>query len=363
MPHGMLFANLLTSRRWAQQSSEHDLQTSTSPGTAPRLRRRVRASVVAVASSLLAGVLPGLARAETKITVGIVAHGTSQWPQYIAEDFGWFKHRGLTLDMVSVGSGTAQQLAAGAVDLAHSGFPEFIRATNQGAHVKIIINDISVPPYTVYAKSAIKGIGDLRGKTISIGGIKDVTLIYMKPLLASAGLNASDVDFVYAKAAGDRFSALAGGAVDAAILNPPTSFRAADSGFTDLGEIRTYLNDFPFTMWAVNTDWALRNKPALLDFTTVYMQGVRWLYDAANRESAVDILLKYARQSRQDAARSYDYYFSKLHGFSRDALLSDSAYQKMTEGMLELGDLSSPLPPMAKFFDDSFAKQAAGQLR
>ena len=321
------------------------MQTSTSPGTAPRLRRRLRASVVAVASSLLAGVLPGLARAETKISVGIVAHGTSQWPQYIAEDFGWFKHRGLTLDMVSVGSGTAQQLAAGAIDLAHSGFPEFIRATNQGAHVKIIINDISVPPYTVYAKPAIKGIGDLRGKTISIGGIKDVTLIYMKPLLASAGLNASDVDFVYAKAAGDRFSALAGGAIDAAILNPPTSFRAADSGFTD------------------NTDWALRNKPALLDFTTVYMQGVRWLYDAANRESAVDILLKYARQSRQDAARSYDYYFSKLHGFSRDALLSDTAYQKMTEGMLELGDLSPPLPPMAKFFDDSFAKQAAGQLR
>jgi NitT/TauT family transport system substrate-binding protein len=318
---------------------------------------------VAVASLLLASVFPDLGWAQTKIVTGIVSHGTSQWPQYIAEDLGWFKQRGLTLDMVSVGSGTAQQLAAGAIDLAHSGFPEFIRATNQGAHIKIVINDISVPPYTVYAKAAIKKIGDLRGKTISIGGIKDVTLIYIKPLLASAGLAASDVDFVYAKAAGDRFSALAGGAVDAAILNPPTSFRAADAGFTDLGEIRTYLNDFPFTVWAVNTDWALRNKPALLDFTTVYMQGVRWLYDTANRDMAVDILLKYARQSRNDAARSYDYYFNTLHGFSRDALLTDSAYQKMTEGMMELGDLSPPLPPVSKFFDDSFAKEAASKLR
>ena len=63
-----------------------------------------------------------------------------------------------------------------------------IRATNQGAHIKIVINDISVPPYTVYAKSAIKTVADLRGKTISIGGAKDVTLIYVRPLLAAANL-------------------------------------------------------------------------------------------------------------------------------------------------------------------------------
>jgi NitT/TauT family transport system substrate-binding protein len=321
------------------------------------------AGAIALAASLVSCVLPSLGFAQTKIVTGIVAHGTSQWPQYVAEDMGWFRQRGLSVDMVSVGSGGAQQLAAGALDLSHSGFPEFIRAANRGAHVKIIINDISVPPYTVYAKPAIKNISDLQGKTISIGGIKDVTLIYIKPLLASASLSAKDVDFVYAKAAGDRFSALAGGAVDAAILNPPFSFRAAELGFTALGEIRTYLNDFPFTVWAVNTDWALRNKSALLDFGKVYLEGVSWLYNATNKDKAVDMLLKYAKQSRKDAADSWDYYFSKLQGFSRDGLLSSNAYQKMAQGMMELDDLSAPVPPAAKFFDDSFIKQAARQPR
>jgi len=324
------------------------------------LRQGKRAiAAVVVAAFLTACIFPPIAVAETKIVAGIVAHGTSQWPQYVADDLGWFRERGLTLDMVSVGSGTAQQLAAGAIDISHSGFPEFVRAANQGAHVKIIINDISVPPYTVFARPVIAKIGDLRGKTISIGGIKDVTLIYIKPLLASAGLAASDVDFVYAKAAGDRFSALAGGAVDAAILNPPTSFRAAELGFAALGEIRTWLNDFPFTMWAANTDWLARNKSAVLDFSRLYLDGVRWLYDATNKEKAIDILLKYAKQSRKDAADSYDYYFGKLQGFSRDGLLSDLAYRRMTEGMIELGDLSAPVPPMTKFFDASFIKEAA----
>jgi ABC-type nitrate/sulfonate/bicarbonate transport system substrate-binding protein len=326
------------------------------------LRGSLEASAVAVTTFLAFTLAPGLSRAETKIVAGIVSHGTSQWPQYVAEDLGWLKQRGLTLDMVSVGSGGAQQLATGGIDLSHSGFPEFIRAANQGARVKIVINDISVPPYTVYARPAIRTIAELRGKTISIGGIKDVTLIYIKPLLASAGLSASDVDFVYAKSAGDRFSALAAGAVDAAILNPPSSLFAAQSGFTDLGEIRTYLNDFPFTMWAVNTDWAAKNKPGLVDFARLYLEAVRWLYDVSNKDKAVDILLKHARQSRKDAADSYDYYFGKLYGFSRDGLLSDSAYQKMTEGLIELGDLSPPVPPQSKFFDASFVKEAAGQV-
>ena len=67
---------------------------------------------------------------------------------------------------------------------------------------------------------------------------------------------------ILAKAAGDRFSALASGAVDVAILNPPSSFRAADLGFVALGEIKTYIHEFPFTVWAANSDWAARNKAA-----------------------------------------------------------------------------------------------------
>jgi NitT/TauT family transport system substrate-binding protein len=316
-------------------------------------------SLIAVAAAVTSCLVPSGVVAETKIVVGIVSHGTSQWPQYVAEDLGWFKDRGLSLEMVGAGSGTALQLAAGATDMAHSGFPEFIRAANQGAHIKIVINDISVPPYTVYAKPTIKTIADLRGKTISIGGVKDVTLIYVKPLLGSVGLSSRDVDFVFAKAAGDRFSALASGAVDAAILNPPSSFRAADLGFVALGEIKTYIHEFPFTMWAANSDWAAQNKPTLTAFTKLYLDGVRWLYDPRNKDKAVDILLKYAKQSRKDASDSYDYYFDKLHGFSRDGRLGEDAYRKMTEGMIELGDLTAPVPPMSKFFDDSFVEEAS----
>src|SRR2546425_1754616 len=101
---------------------------------------------------------------------------------------------------------------------------------------------------------------------MSICGNNGITFIYIKPFLASAGLKTSDVDFVYAKAAGDRLSALVSGGVDATLLNPPTYFKAISLGYSNLGDIAPHIKDVPFTVWATNTEWASRNRAALVAF-------------------------------------------------------------------------------------------------
>src|SRR6266568_3495817 len=147
----------------------------------------------ALALFFVAALSAGAALAQTKITAGMVAHGPAQWPQYIATELGWLKQDNIELDFVTAGGSGAQQLAAGALDICHSGYPDFARASLQGAPVKIIISDIVASPYAVFAKPTIKQIADLKGKLISIGGNNDITFIYIKPFLASAGLKTSDV--------------------------------------------------------------------------------------------------------------------------------------------------------------------------
>ena len=120
------------------------------------------------------GLFAGAAQAQTKIVAGMVAHGPPQWPQYIAEEFGWLKEDKIDLDLVTVGGGGAQQLAGGSLNIAHSGYPDFARAALQGAPVKIVISDFIGSPYAVFAKPAIKQIADLKGKLISIGSINDI---------------------------------------------------------------------------------------------------------------------------------------------------------------------------------------------
>src|ERR1700760_4562032 len=159
--------------------------------TRPRLLAKM-ASVAAGLVVMAAAAFP--VRAETKIVEGIVSHGALQWPEYAAAEFGWFKENGVEVELIVVGGGAAQQLAAGALNIGYSGFPDFIRATNQGAPIKIVINGVTAPPYGVYAKPTVKKISDLKGKIISIGGTKDITLVYMESFLAAGGLTAKDVD-------------------------------------------------------------------------------------------------------------------------------------------------------------------------
>jgi NitT/TauT family transport system substrate-binding protein len=321
-------------------------------------RRLSFAAIAAAGAMIVAACLSERAHAQAQITEGFVSHGALQWPEYIATELGWFKENGVSVDMVVVGAGAAQQVAAGALNIGYSGFPDFIRATNQGAPLKIVINAISAPPYAVYAKPAIKQIADLKGKTVSIGGTKDVTLIYMEAFIASAGLKANDLDFVYAKATQDRLAALLSGGADAAILYPPSSFRAGAAGYTYLGDIEAYLKDFPFTVWAANAGWAANNREALLAYIRAYGRAVRWLYDASNKERAVDILVKYSKQDRKDSADKYDYFVSKLHAFSANGRISEPAYKRMTDALVAWGDLKEQVPPTSKFFDLSFVEAA-----
>jgi NitT/TauT family transport system substrate-binding protein len=317
----------------------------------------VRAAIVlgAIAVSAAGG---GAAHAQTKVVEGIVGHGALQWPEYVATELGWFKENGIDLDMIVVGGGAAQQLAAGALNLGYSGFPDFIRATDQGAPIKIVINGVSAPPYGVYAKPAIKKTSDLKGKIISIGGSKDVTLIYMESFLAAGGLKAKDVDFHYAKATPDRFAALVSGGVDAAILYPPATFRAASQGFTYLGEINDHLNGFPFAVYAANTDWMAKNRSTMLAYVKAYGRAIRWLYDTSNKEKAVGILMKYSKQDRKDTDDTYDYFITKLKAFSADGLIDEKTYKNMIDGLISLDDMKPPVPPMSKFIDSSFVREA-----
>ena len=112
--------------------------------------------------------------------------------------------------------------------------------------MKIIVNDIVASPYAVFAKPAIKRIADLKGKLMSIGGNNDITFIYIK-LLGVSRLKTSDVDFIFAKAAGDRFSALVAGGVDATILNHPSYSKAVALGFSKPRRHQALCRGYPFS--------------------------------------------------------------------------------------------------------------------
>jgi ABC-type nitrate/sulfonate/bicarbonate transport system substrate-binding protein len=281
------------------------------------------------------------AKAET-VTVGLVgAISSTHWPIYIGLTKGYFAAEDVKLDPVFIQSSAAlvQQLTAGSIDLALStGLADPIRAIDKGAPIAIVRIEIQAPPYALLAKPAIKRWLDLKGKTISIGGPKDITRIYLERMAEPNGLKAADYDTVFAGATSARFSALQSGAVDAAILLPPFNFYAESAGFTNLGLTIDYAKELPFTGTVVGRAWASAHKATLEKVLSVNAKSVSWFSDPANRAKAIAIMVEASKLKQEDVARSYDF-LHKNGFFETTGKVSKAKMGALLAALKDLGDI------------------------
>lgn len=282
------------------------------------------------------------ARAADTVLVGSVDANTANlWPLYIADKNGYFDAVGVKLETVFSQSNASviQQLAAGSFNIAPSaGIVDPIRANEKGAPVSILRILIQSPPYALLAKPGIKTIKDLKGKTIIIGGAKDVTRIFTESMLEANGLKTGDYDYIFAGATSARFSALKSGAVDAAILTVPFNFYAESDGFTNLGFVFDLIPDMPFAAMAVNRNWANANPKVVERFLGAVLKGVTWFYDANNKEAAVKVMLERTKLKQDDIARSYDFLHDK-HLFEPTGTISKKKVNVALDALKKLGDI------------------------
>src|ERR1700723_3802291 len=178
----------------------------------------------AALSIALAGLSAAPAFAAEQITLGNVGQASANlWPVLIALDQGFYTAEDLKVDIVYVQSSAAlvQQVTAGSLPVSIStGLAGPLRAVGMGAPISLARIEVQAPPDDLVAKSGIASIADLKGKLISLGCPKDITRIYVVRMLAPNGVKPGDFDMVFAGSTAAPTSALAAGAVDAAILLP-----------------------------------------------------------------------------------------------------------------------------------------------
>jgi len=118
---------------------------------------------------------------------------------YMAQKLGYFEEAGLdvSIDAPSDPAAPVKQVAAGRTDLAISYEPEVALAREQGLDV-VAVGALVDRPLTslIWLKqSGIKGVGDLKGKTIATAGIPYQDA-FLKTILARANLTPDDVKSV-----------------------------------------------------------------------------------------------------------------------------------------------------------------------
>jgi NitT/TauT family transport system substrate-binding protein len=284
------------------------------------------------------------ARAADTVVIGTVGSASANlWPVFIGLDRGFFTAEDIKVDLVYVPASAAviQQLAAGSLDMTMStGLVDPIRAIEQGAATAIARFEVQAPPYVMMAKSSIKSLEDLKGKVISVGGAKDITRLYADRMLAPHGLKPGDYDFIYAGATTARAQALLGGAVDAALLLPPSNFQVQAAGFNDLGLTIEYAPELAFSGTVVNKTWAGRNQDVLRRVLAAQSKSIAYFYDDGNRAEVVRILLAVSGLKIEDVEKAYDF-FRKNNFFDRTGRISRSKMNALLDAMVSLGDLQA----------------------
>ncbi len=284
-------------------------------------------------------------RAET-VTIGTVGQASANlWPVFIGLNKGFYAAEDLQVDIVYVQSSAAlvQQITAGALNVCMStGLVDPLRAIQMGAPIAIVRVEVQAPPYALLAKSSIKSLADLKGKTISLGGARDITRIYVERMLAPHGVKPGEFDMVFAGATSARASALLAGAVDAAILLPPFNFYAEAAGFKDLGLTIDYAKDLPFSGAVVNVRWANANKATLQKLLAVHTRSITWFYDERNRDEAVKILVTASGLKPVDVEKAYDF-FRKGQFFEPAGQVSRSKLTSLAKAMESLGDVQGSI--------------------
>ncbi|HXR61699.1 MAG TPA: ABC transporter substrate-binding protein [Solirubrobacterales bacterium] len=118
---------------------------------------------------------------------------------YVAEQLGYFEEAGLDVGIETPSDPAAplKQVAAGRTDLAISYEPEVALAQQQGLDVVAVGALVNRPLTSMIwlGKSGIKGIADLRGKTIATAGIPYQDA-FLKTILARVDLSTDDVKAV-----------------------------------------------------------------------------------------------------------------------------------------------------------------------
>jgi len=276
----------------------------------------------------------------------------------VARARGYYQHENLEVELVQMPVGVGiQATVAGNVEFAAMGSALF-SAILGGMPVKIVMSSFRRPLFLVYARPEIRDLTQLKGKKIGVPALGAAGHSMLVEVLRRHGYDPSrDFSMLGLGLTQTLLQALTAGAVDAAILSPPYSFSAEESGYR---ELISFLNeDVIFPGGGIGaTETLLRAQPGLVEqFTRASLKG--HLYARAMRAGTIPVI---ARQMRMKEAHAEKYFDLMQRATTAEGSIAADEQRKALEPALRLRG-EKEAPPLERVFDFSRVRALARELR
>jgi ABC-type nitrate/sulfonate/bicarbonate transport system substrate-binding protein len=279
----------------------------------------------------------------------------------VALDKGYFTQEGIEVELVQAGGGVATPaLMAG--DLQFSGSPSVaISADLKGGHLKAIFVGSDHSAFQLWVQPDIKTLLDLKGKQIGIISRGDTTEIGMRYILAKRNLPGDFVSYTPLGTGTARVAAITSGSFPGALIDVGDVKDMQKSG--RIGQLHLLIDlskevHMAFGGFATSDALIASNRDLVRRTVRALMKGL--VVVRSSRDVTIASLVKHGA-STDAAAENYAIEASTL---SATSIVSDEdqAFElKLRANMLGIDE--SKVPPPANFFDFSFVKEAAAELK
>jgi NitT/TauT family transport system substrate-binding protein len=278
-------------------------------------------------------VFHGSAGAVDKIRIGF-APGASSTALPLAQKKGFFREEGLEAEVIRMSSTVAAAaLASGEADYAIG--MSALRGAIQGLPLKVVASYIQGSTQTLVARSDIKTVSELKGRTITIGTPGGSPDRHARLMIKHFGLQPDkDVKFASGGLTEGRLARLQQGLIDATVVPVPLDLQAKKLGLNVLArayEIFSYPEG-----GLVTTTMKIKGKPD--EVKRVIRAGIKASrYIKANRDATIQFLMEWQRIDKDIASGTYDY-LSKATNESGS--ISEDGFRLMIEEIKELAKVT-----------------------
>jgi ABC-type nitrate/sulfonate/bicarbonate transport system substrate-binding protein len=229
--------------------------------------------------------------AESPLRVAVVSDGFPMWPLHIAQASGLFRAEGIAVALTVTGSSAKQMeaLEQGDNDIGIQLPDHVVRAVLRGSDLFAFMAPAHAVDISLIASPAVLSLGDLRGRTIAVDGVRSGYALLLHRLLRTQGFSEMDCQLTEFGGTKERLDALTDGRADAAFINPPFDGALLANGFVRLTSTLEAFPDYPGPVAATRRSWAKQHEAQLLQFIRGYLSAFSWISNPQNREAAIDI--------------------------------------------------------------------------
>lgn len=274
------------------------------------------------------------ADADQTVTLGISGLSQGKLPIFVATDRGYFKNRGVTVNIVEFSSGgsVVQAFVGGSVDLCICAGDHVIALQDKGLGVQIVtgLDEHNADTLVARAASPYTDIGSLKGQKIAITSPGSYTDNSLRWALRRAGLDPKkDAQIVSTGTGAAMLAAIRSGQVAAGVLTTDQIIRANQSA--DKLRVVDEWRDIRYTALVAiaKQKWVTEHPNLAKAFAQAVAEGARDIQsDPAEAQRGVKLIFP-----REDGAFAALLAEASTHSLTPDGSVSADGFRNTQDVM------------------------------